>query len=221
MTDYDEYWLLTTPVTGAVPLRLTYGPPKWHLGQWNRPGHSMSEAELAAELHRFRERGWIELFQYSEFDKSIALPIDEILRAVSARRPHRDDVFGYRLTPAGGARWEELTIPDWSRYYEVDVDGEVDDPQVTITVETLREEDLDKARRVYLEDGFSYIDLGHEATSHVAPWHPTYWKTLPDGYRLRFRAWEIGEDDPPWTDYPTASDDECAYFQNWYMTMRP
>lgn len=220
MNDYDEYWLLTTPVTGAVSLRLTYGPPKWHLGQWNRPGHSLNEAELAAAFHRLSELGWIELFRYNEFDKPIAVAVDEILRAVSARPPHTHDDFGYRLTPAGGARWEEITKPDWSRFYEVDVDADGDDPQVTIIIEALREEDLDKAKRVYLDNVFSYLDLGPQKITHLAPWHPTYWKTLPEGYRLRFRAREIGEDEPPWPDSPLASEED-AYFQGWYASMRP
>ena len=83
----------------------------------------------------------------------------------------------YRLTPAGGARWEALVEADWSLYVS--------------TSDSLRFGRREAQSRDYLE----YI-LEIERTEgrvngkvhwkELSPWMPLYWKTLPSGFQATF-----------------------------------
>lgn len=91
----------------------------------------------------------------------------------------------YGLTTTGGAAWEAVARPDWTRYlwasYAVD-------PHDAVVICA----DAARARWLALGTNLAQRPIA-ETVRHdlVEPWSATYWKTLPRGHRVRFRYEEV------------------------------
>jgi len=99
-------------------------------------------------------------------------------------------VYWVLLTEKGGAEWEALYAPDWTRYVSVSVDLDLPDEE-RLELEALQIDRLNEIEK----------DL-HPLVSHleiikVTPWHVTYWKSFDRGYRLTANLPRGGVDNLP------------------------
>jgi hypothetical protein len=110
-------------------------------------------------------------------------------------KPPRDGVVyqsgnHYRLTPTGGAEWERAARPDWGRYVERSEerhdDGAPVEHEILSPSAARAEAYLDFVRG----DRLWYGPVSNESIARdvIRPWEATYWKTLPEGHRIRFRT---------------------------------
>jgi hypothetical protein len=197
--EFGEYWLLETAVDGRVPLYLIEGPPSQLIEQWNKKPHGLSERQLIETLHRLFQAGDISAvvaerrIVHGETKDRIVRDnytptLDDLQRAFRWEEPGRCPYvlrYAYGLTAQGGVRWEQIADPDWSRFYEhihLD-DGERTTGLVVTAGSTARAEEV-------LERDFPLCRLrrisGIDRLDELRPWHATYWKTLPVGYRLQW-----------------------------------
>jgi hypothetical protein len=104
------------------------------------------------------------------------------VQQVSIAISGRGAPFLYGMTQRGAARWEALAEPDWDRYIceEAAPEAEPDISRTSLWART----------KVRLEEAllFGYagepISSNQERWEPLVPWQATYWKTLPDGYRV-------------------------------------
>jgi hypothetical protein len=193
-----EYWLLETAVTGRVPFRLIAGAPERLHRQWNKPPHGLSQEQLIATLHRLFHAGDIsatvherriidgetdDWFPRDNYEPSL----EEIQRAFLWHEPesHRYVLrYAYGLTAQGGQRWEDIACPDWSRFHEVDYIGQEAITDLIVTAGSLAR--ADEVLQLEFPDHQLRRIPGIDHLHELRPWHATYWKTLPVGYRLQW-----------------------------------
>ena len=112
---------------------------------------------------------------------------------ISEIKAHLDGKLSssYVLTERGGARWSALANPDWNRYfvwycndYKVAI-GELFTYELIGVDRQLIEELI--GIDCYLPGNAIHIPQT-EVWEVIEPWQPTYWKTLPKAYRVRYQA---------------------------------
>jgi len=198
--DKSEYWLLDSVVEAWCPL-------VWLVSEgieesFNKRTHDLKRGELVSVLnHLFRRGDLLAKQNESEFVPAQA----DIEEAFDGRL---DCLYG--LTSQGGARWEEVSRPQWDRYISAAVYTEPNEGEI-----------IGSDRRLIEE----YDSLSHYvwALSVVAdsrrwdvlqPWEATYWKTLPLGHRVRFRFDWVKRSPESKTD--PAIWERIKRLQNWY-----
>jgi hypothetical protein len=96
--------------------------------------------------------------------------------------PNRDEINGalcgalnlhYGLTPQGGARWEAMAQFDWNYHLGEWFDDGFEGPSQEMI-------------EVYLASTNCAL-AGSEEWSTVRPWKATYWKSIPEGVRVRYQ----------------------------------
>jgi len=96
--------------------------------------------------------------------------------------PNRDEIDGalcgalnldYGLTPQGGARWEAMAQFDWNYHLGEWFDDGFEGPSREMI-------------EVYLTYDRCAV-AGSEQWSTVRPWKATYWKSIPEGVRVRYQ----------------------------------
>jgi hypothetical protein len=180
--DARSFWFLDEVVELGLNLAVLCSPDIEVIV--NRPSHGLDEHELAPMLASLCAAGFIEV---KGPDDVLARTLREIEDAFAVSRcspvPHTG--FQYFLTPEGGAAWERLTRPDWSRYF--------------VTALSRQETWIEAASLEAAEGEFrweatdpSHVPVpGSEIRTVMRPWAATYWKTLPIGYKVHFR-WTHG-----------------------------
>ena len=114
--DEAEFWLLDVVVEGRVHM-------DWLL--WdeldvalNRPVHGLDPDALLDLVDRLFRGGFIDAWELrcsdDREDMRRSLDRSEIEAALHGCGPG----FAYGMTSRGGARWEAVTKPDWSRFIE-------------------------------------------------------------------------------------------------------
>jgi hypothetical protein len=201
----DEYWLLDSVVESWVPL-------SWlvfeNVGEvLNKRDHGLSRDELITVLNHLFQRGDLlaRLREKSVKKETFRPTRTEIEEALSGRL----DCF-YGLTSQGGARWEEVSNPQWERYLTAWVSADPNEGEIVGS-------DL---RMVKKYDSLSDYHLGvavvpgSKRWDVLRPWQATYWKQLPLGHRVRFSFYA-------WQERPPGKDDRELYewlkeVHNWY-----
>ena len=90
----------------------------------------------------------------------------------------------YYLTSQGGARWESMASPDWSKFLNIE---NFDCPGQGLLVgatKNIVEKFL--ALDCFLAVSYKHIP-GTEVWQVLEPWPATYWKTLPRGYQVAYK----------------------------------
>jgi hypothetical protein len=168
-----EYWLLDSVVTLRYALDLLVAPDLTLA--FNRPHHGLEYAELADTLLRLFHGGDLSAERFE--DEVEFLPTRAELEAALAGTR----TVYYGLTSQGGARWEAVSKPDWTRYVDAGYG--------------LEEGEIIAREREVVAQYFGWehyywrnvVIPGSERWDVLEPWHATYWKTLPLGHRVRFR----------------------------------
>lgn len=188
-----QYWFLDAVVEHSLSISVLSATNLDEI--LNHPGHGLAEQQLVETLSA--------LFQTGDL---IATPIvdgrcqpeayvpdpDEILRYL--RGPHmslgllhdRQDAY-WGLTLQGGAKWEALSSPDWSRY--VSDSHRLDDTEWPWDAEVVcqRRDLLERFLALEQDDPWTEIAPDSVTWDVAEPWEATYWKTLPRAHRLQYR----------------------------------
>ena len=126
--DEAEFWLLDVVVTGRVHL-------DWLLWEQlevalNRPGHGLDPDALLDMVDRLFRGGFIDAYgprrSDDRGDLGRSLHRSEIEAALHGCGP----VMSYGMTSRGGARWEAVTKPDWSRFLDESAGLDPDEVEV-------------------------------------------------------------------------------------------
>lgn len=88
----------------------------------------------------------------------------------------------YGLTPIGGRIWEDIARPRWQHYIDVSFS---DDPPGHMHAQHQRTIEAYVAAENAVGSGTFVVD--DTTWQIVAPWHATYWKTLPQGVSVQVR----------------------------------
>lgn len=204
-----EYWLLNLVVHHSYPIHWLDATNSGVL--FNRDGHGMSRLELLDTLESMFRSKWIEA-HVPFVDRQGSEPVnrallEEILEGRGPTFQHERSLY-YRLSVLGGSVWEAFAQPRWNDYidsgYVVDA-GEIGE--------------ITGASESRVRTYFSLMHLqGMTAVSDsatwdtVSPWHCTYWKTLPQGHRVRFECQECHIQVPS----PRTERELFEWLQKWY-----
>ncbi|RKG54109.1 hypothetical protein D7X30_29415 [Corallococcus sp. AB011P] len=178
--DRRSFWFLDAVVELRENLAVL-GSPNIEVITNRRP-HGLEARELAPMLASLCEAGLIRV-KHSETDAlARTLPEIESALAMSSCAPGRYSGFWYGLTPEGGAVWESLTRPDWSRYSKGWSDG--DEHCFEAGGHELAGEEF--AREASRPS--RVLVPGSAVWTVMRPWSATYWKTVPVGFQVRYRS---------------------------------
>lgn len=180
------YWLLDAAAFGMTPLAWLTAENVCEVFNTRR-GHELSFPALVDTLERLFLGGDLiaERGGESEHTSAFVPCRPDIVAALS------DQVrLYYGLTGQGGARWEAFAKPVWSRYIDVgywtdSTAGDIDVGEIVAQDKHAVEQYLAALYAHYVEPTYTL----HPESEHwdlVSPWDVTYWKTLPQGYRVRF-----------------------------------
>lgn len=183
----------------------------------------LSHVEVASAANRLFQSGDIIARVFANEQDHQGTP--NIILTMSDIQANLDDklIASYELTPQGGARWEILANADWNRYFtysysessEISED-EVFEYELMGTSQQLIEYIL--SVRDFIISDFPIPDT--EVWEILEPWEPTYWKTLPLGYKVTYQAKErmyIGEDTPPdWREIYWQVNQWYSEIKEWY-----
>lgn len=175
-----ERWLLETAVSLRMPLGFLVHPELELL--LNGPPPGLSREELLGALERLIAQGFVRAWTEARGE---FIPTRAELSSGLGEPGRRSSPTCYCVTSEGGAAWESLASPNWSRLIDVSIDLQSDDVFETIAI-CADERWLQR----YITTITSENDV--EPTSivfdQVAPWDATYWRQLPLGHRCRFHA---------------------------------
>lgn len=216
MFSFRGLWLLETVVGLRCPLPLISPGEPGLRDQFLRPGHGLSDRELLDVLVELQEQKEIEFWH----DGEVCVLDREAIREATfpsseTRSTPISEWTNYGLTSAGARRWEQFAEPDWGRFSEwqeispEDDDGSIDE-ETTFC--------FDAGSMAYVEEMLSApwrlfsreIVAASVVIEKLSPWEPTYWKTLPEGYRVQGR---LGQRD--FRENGLSYWDEQAKFQRW------
>jgi len=198
--DEAEFWLLDVVVTGRVHL-------DWLLWEelevaLNRPGHGLDPDALLNLVDRLFRGGFIDAYgprcSDDREDLGRSLHRSEIEAALHGCGP----VMSYGMTSRGGARWEALAKPDWSRFLDESAGLDPDEVEVAGL-------DRDRVASHIRQHTLFPVAPDSERWETLVPWEATYWKTMPRGYRVTV-GWQL--------DAPTKATDWDDYKRwiHWY-----
>lgn len=175
--DKNEYWLLDSVVEKWDSLKCLVSDDIE--GAFNKRSHGLNRDELVSVLDRlFRRRDLLA----QRMEKSVSGFFIPTKTEIEDAFDGRLNCF-YGLTAQGGARWEEVSQPNWERYI---CDSVYAEPQEGETIGSDRGlvEQYDLLSRY---DSEISVVPGSKHWDVLRPWQATYWKELPVGHRLRFK----------------------------------
>jgi len=176
--DKKEYWLLDSAVEARQSLKSLVSDDIE--GAFNKRSHGLNRDELIEVLGELFQRGDLLAKRMEKsVSKGFFIPTQtEIEDAFDGRL-----TCFYGLTSQGGARWEEVSQPQWERYICDFVYAEPREGAIIGCDRELVEQYDSMSRRnseVSVIPGSKHWDV-------LQPWQATYWKQLPLGHRLSFK----------------------------------
>lgn len=185
-----EYWLLTNAVEYGLPLRMLT-LPEWPQDDpraatidvvLNKRGHGLDPDELAETLHDMLEHGWITLSRHVLQRASLHPDRVKMRRILDEKGRFHEGVF-YHLTPEGRAAWESFARPEWDRYFTHDGESHED----SSISEVIASSERVLNRYMASLERETPVDTESRIYDELRPWQATYRKTLPAGFRCRYR----------------------------------
>jgi hypothetical protein len=177
-----EFWLLNSLCNTVIAISLL--DPREVNGHFAVP-HGLELEPLVGLIEDMLGSNYVTAEEILENEgKEIRYKLDKEELVALVTSFDRDVVI--RLTPNGGARWEQLAQPNWGDYVSQSFDhGNF----LSLT-------SMDRRLLVdYLEmDGVKQQIIRNTTIwDTVEPWKPTYWKTLPcEAFLLRFKHRGMG-----------------------------
>lgn len=210
------FWLLDIVVGHREPVETLLsndprGEDRYFGEMFNRGPHGLDREGVVAALTALAEEGLILAWRASSeegFDVYAAHPggfpptrpqIEEALRRDRSKGIEGTRLY-YGLSERGGQHWESLARPDWDRFVDrwegeagaFDESMPDDDPsadrrqrQMTSSNRLLLEEHLRRDQETY-----RIVDPETIRWETLTPWDATYWKRLPQAYRVTYSFWK-------------------------------
>jgi hypothetical protein len=188
--DLASYWLLDAAALGRPPLQWLTAENLCEVFNTRR-GHDLLLPALIDMLERLFQTGDViaERMEKNELLGEFVPTRPDIMAGLTGQV-----CLFYGLTAQGGTRWEAFARPEWSRY--IDVGYWTDATRGEIAVGEIVAQDQHAVEQYraalfahYVEPTYT-IHPDSERWDLVVPWCATYWKTLPQGHRLRFKYHE-------------------------------
>ena len=174
-----KYWILRSAIKHEESMRdVAY--------QWGLPHN-----EVAVAANHLFENGDIKARLIADNQDLEETP-NTILK-ISEIQAHLDGKLraSYVLTERGGARWEAVANPDWNRYFVWYCNEYKVAPAQLFQCELIGI-DRELMKEILRLDCYLPGNAIHlpetEVWEVIEPWQPTYWKTLPKAYRVRYQA---------------------------------
>ena len=208
-------WLLDSAAESGVPLGLLDSPDLEEA--LNRVHHGCTAEEMAHSIAAMIELGELRIRSGNPGEsRPRSEPWSErrILERIRGPRLGRGSGW-YELTERGGARWEEWARPDWTRYNRICV-AIRDRPGVHFSALLAAAEAIAEGLfelEPYIQDGRRIV-AGSVRRKLLRDWRATYWKTLPEGHVVAFRA--IERSGPSRRAIPRWAWDRWCALRRWY-----
>lgn len=188
-----EYWILDSVAAAEFPLDALADEGRT-VNTLNRRWHGLARGELLDALCGLFEGGRLAARRRGGAPfRPTRAEVSEALDFTPGRGREGDSAREayYFLTPEGGALWESVARPDWSLY----VYQWSDEAEAEIYARTRRAAEQSLALEPYRG---RRVAPGTEVWERLKPWRATYWKTLDEGHRVRYRhAPEPGDEHTP------------------------
>jgi len=187
-----EYWLLTLVVEAVEPLRILLHENACEA--LNVHEHGVEKEVLIDDLERLFSDGLVEAHGEA-WPGPVSPSREQLVEALNEKGSGTWGPPHYALSAKGGEQWEAFSRPSWDHYLtafgslEAESEWELVCPSRWILERYL--ENMSPDAREDLDDSSIQWDV-------LVPWEATYWKELPLGHRLRFRAPDR-RDDEKWT----------------------
>lgn len=191
-----EYWFLDVAIEMSIGICWIVPDIRGNLAINKRP-LPLSLLEMAEVLHKLFQKGYL-LASHSCEETSVGFTPNksEIREALElASQPIVDDFgekyfnsFSFFVTKAGGKSWESVSLPKWSQYIL-----HYSDKNNISTIYGSDKSVIEKIIEVehllnFDGDGYHIEPIKSTVKwDTIKPWHPTYWKTLPSGYRVSYQ----------------------------------
>ncbi|MFM9267044.1 hypothetical protein [Tychonema sp. BBK16] len=143
---------------------------------------NLSHAETAFAADSLFQRGDIKARVFADEDDTEGT--SDVVLTRAGIQDHLDGrlLACYYLTPQGGARWEAMAHPDWSKFFSLKFYEPFPyEEQILGTQQQIMEQLLVLERFIFDRQHIQ----GKEVWDVLEPWQATYWKTLPRGYQVR------------------------------------
>jgi hypothetical protein len=215
--DKYEYWFLDSAIKDVIGLSWIV-PNEQNCLAVNRLALDLNVAEISGVLDRLFQRGDLAattpadcLFQRGDLaaTRGFTPSHEQIVAALNEQIP-----LSYFLTVQGGERWEAYSKPDWSKYFSGVMNLDTQEAELEGATKNVIDKYLEV--KCFLSNIYWCIS-GTEIWETLTPYHATYWKSLPVGYRVRyqFKEGEIfspSETDLNYSEYQQANE--------WYSNIR-
>lgn len=194
--DKTHYWFLNAVIQMKLPLNwLSAGNLEEMI---NKPGHTLSSNQLVITLEELFEERYIYLsyLNHTRQERIVYKPTRQELEGHLFSTMERwimapEQVY-YGMTALGGTVWEQLSKPQWERYFDELYDSDPHTGEIIARTSELAEQVLWTCPYLpFIE----HITPNTEKRDVIQPWHATYWKILPEGYRIRFMFTRRGYDE--------------------------
>jgi hypothetical protein len=180
------YWLLDAAALGWMPLEWLTADNVCEVFNTRR-GHELSFPDLVDTLEGLFQSGDLiaERLEQNHLTGEFVPSRPDLVAGLSGQV-----WLYYGLTGQGGARWEAFARPDWSRYIDASywtdtTDGDIEVGEIVAQDKHAVEQYLAALYAHYVNPTYT-IHPDSEHWDLLIPWDVTYWKTLPQGYRVHF-----------------------------------
>lgn len=187
-----EWWILNSAVEDKYPLAWLVDPEL--AMKYNRRTHGMDSLAVLDVLEHLFAEELLDAEARTNCDdgRSLgSLSREQIRQSLDEDAPGKLNYAHYGLTLNGGAAWEAFARPRWEDFLL----EERDDEDSSIWHVTC----ADRRRLAYYRSALSTHEKNEAPVRapiiEIGAWSPTYWKTLPNGFRVSYR--EIVETETP------------------------
>ncbi len=185
----SEYWLLDSVIVAPYPVSVLALAPEEIQGLFRGSFHGMDRDHLTQTILNLWHAGYLTLFDSADIRERTRWLLQPDPALLHAAFMDERDLY-YAVTDYGASIWEELSHPQWHKFTQTST--------INIGVET-----IDGGSKQIVEELVSLFQCMHRDVvmetiewTHIQPWMATYWKTLPEGYRVRYHRQEIGQKAP-------------------------
>jgi len=187
-----EWWILNSAALIKFPLTFIVDPELWV--HYNRRMHGLEPSIILDALEGLFAEGLLEAEQWTSQDVEIhlgSLSRDEIRQALDPETKGELWRAQYCLTAKGGAAWEAFARPYWEQFLLEE--GRVEEDSMIWNVTAADRKWLEYYRSLLSTDNKNEVPATSSIVE-IGPWSPTYWKSLPRGFRIHYR--ETDETEP-------------------------
>ena len=209
------YWFLDAVVEYQLPIRMLVAPNLAEV--LNRPSHDLDPQSICALLLQLVQQDYLVIYQcdYHEHRKVPFIPsLRDLKEGLDTPKRNNQAYLSYGLSPLGGAQWETLSSPRWDRF--ISASYAIDPYEAEIIAQ-----DRQLVQRYFEVQNYISSAVGVVIPESLQwdafhPWQATYWKTLPQAYRLRFFYSPYTEDiEVP--AIPTWAWEQFCQLREWYQ----